>query len=130
MNKWLYRAPSMKALTRIPTVDRRAARLIRKVIHGTVAPEVASPVCKHWAARCYWEPSQNEKIMEAVCELSDGFGTCVIQDKRRSLEHGECIEYVNQGDTYAPTILHDPLIDRWWVGCWGDIAERLGDNLL
>lgn len=130
MTKWQRKAPSMKALARIPAVNRHAALLIRKVIHGTLAPETASMACKVWVARCYWEPGQDEKIMEALNELSNGFGTCVIRDARRSLAHSERIEYVNQGDTYAATILHDPLNDRWWVGCWGDVAERMGDNLL
>ena len=128
--KWRYKAPSIKNLMCVPTVDARAARLIRKVIHGTVAPEKVSPACAAWVARCYWEPDSIEKMLEAVNELSNGFGVESIPDARRASLRGERVRYVNQGDTYATTILYDPLTDRWWVGCWGDVAERVGKFLL
>jgi hypothetical protein len=35
--------------------------------------------------------------------------------------HGYC-DYINFGDTYDTTIVH--FESRFFVGCWGDIAER------
>lgn len=37
----------------------------------------------------------------------------------------EGISYLNMGDTYDATVLFDSRNERFTVGCWGDVVERL-----
>lgn len=39
--------------------------------------------------------------------------------------YNHCLTYLNSGDTYSGTVLFDSRNNRFSVGCWGDIVERL-----
>ena len=125
--RWQRKAPSVKALLRIKGVDHRTAILCRKVIHGTLDPQVASPACAAWVRHCYWEPDNVAQIMEALNELTNGFGVEAIFCEGGSVTQPN-LEYINQGDTYNATILRNPDTGRIWVGCWGDVVEKWPSN--
>ena len=38
----------------------------------------------------------------------------------------EGVSYINMGDTYSTTVLFDTRTEQFSIGCWGDIAERVG----
>jgi hypothetical protein len=121
--RWQRNAPPVKDLMKIKGVDKRTAILCRKVIHGTLAPQIASPACAAWVRQCYWEPDNIAQIMEALNELTNGFGVEVIFRKGGSVTQPS-LEYINQGYTYDATILRDPKTERIWVGCYGDVVEK------
>ena len=121
--KWQRRAPTIKSLLLIKGLDKRHAILCRKVIHGTLDPQVASPACAAWVRHCYWEPDNAAQIMEALNELTNAFGVEAIFREGGSIVQPS-LEYLNQGDTWNATILRDPETERIWVGCWGDVVEK------
>jgi len=65
--------------------------------------------------------AMQSKNWDVLNELTTGFGVEYIPRGHNS--KSPSIEYINQGDTYATTIM---LVDgrNWRIGCWGDYVER------
>jgi len=117
----------------IPGVDKATAELCRDAM-STPATRVLR---EHYPARfegtirwlnsCYNWPSDDEIRMSMLNDLLGGFGVECIdqQDDWLSYEDGPRWEYVNQGDTYALTIVRDNERGTYRVCSWGDIAERV-----
>jgi hypothetical protein len=63
-----------------------------------------------------------KSALDNINAFLDGFGVESIGDHSRPEFDG--IEYVNLGDTYAPTVMFDHRSGRYIVGCWGDLVER------
>ena len=61
--------------------------------------------------------------LKAVSILLRGFGVEYAPSRQDTHGHGRGLEYVNMGDTYAPTILYDCLRKRFICASWGDIVE-------
>lgn len=118
------RAPSVKSLLRIEGMDTDVAKRLRGYIHGDKVPIQAAT--RGW--------DRNERILREADIAIGGHGVENIWDKRLGDPNG-CWgyprwAYINMGDTYAATLLYDYTTRTFRVGCWGDVAERLGDNLL
>lgn len=73
-----------------------------------------------WFHKCYHEPSLAEKKLEACNELMRAHGTEGITPEG---EVYPVAAYVNQGDPYALTVLHDIEENELLLTTWGDWLE-------
>jgi hypothetical protein len=67
---------------------------------------------------CYCAPKTYDirlHCLNAICD--DAYGVEAFQ-----LKDGSYCDYLNTGDTYAPTLMR--VHGRYRVASWGDIAER------
>lgn len=63
-----------------------------------------------------------EEVLIRIDAALDGFGVECIRDE---LNNNNIIaEYVNMGDTYAPTILFSHRTNRFYACSWGDWYEK------
>jgi hypothetical protein len=118
------RAPSVKSLLRIEGMDADVAKRLRGYIHGDSVPFDAKT--------SGWD--RNERILRGADIAIGAHGVEYIWDDRLGDPSG-CwghprLAYINMGDTYDATLLYDYTTRTFRVGCWGDVAERLGDHLL
>ena len=108
------------------TLDRAFpghGRELRALLAGTRKP-TDYPATRAWVDRCYHAPSRAEQVMFAANELVNGYGTEVIRGRYVNDYHGDIqAEYVNLGDPYILTLLHDHETSRYHIVCWGDWVE-------
>jgi len=95
-----------------------ASARLRDYIHGGPIP--VTSLTDGW--------SRSDRILQACNDDIDGHGVEYVWDKR--LGGHPRLSYVNQGNTYDTTLLYDYLTETYRVGCWGDVAARLGAHLL
>jgi len=110
------RYPSIKTLSAIFDDSKTA----RGLIDGALDPcEVSRNACELERTSYHLPPIYLLK-MEALNELGGFYGVASFEYS------GGFIEYLNAGDTYAPTLFYRPdLQDRWQVSTLGDIVETL-----
>ena len=60
------------------------------------------------------------RVLDLADKVLDGFG----REYLRASRVGNGIDYVNMGETYAPTLMFDYEKGRFIVGSWGDLVER------
>lgn len=119
---------SIKRIAEELNIGLDAARIVRQIVRGELDREqlyTLSPRVEDWAERqCYNRPRCSEVAMQVLSEVIGGFG---VEGLEKSDSHGDgrysdYIDYINTGDTYSVTILRDG--SRYWIGTWGDVAER------
>lgn len=118
-----HRAPTAKRLASVLSLDTDTARKVRRLLDGTDDPCDVSKQAANWHRSCYNPPSLADAIMVAVDEV---IGTYGVEGWADPDNYRNGVSYCNTGDTYAPTVC---LIDddrglRWYLGSWGDLAER------
>lgn len=114
-------APSLNTLRQF--FDEPQARRLRRLMTGKAKPREYGSVAG-WVAQCYNPPSDAELIMAALNEELDGFGVEPIRGRYVDSYHQDIqAAYVNQGDTYALTILLDHETGNYRLTGWGDWAE-------
>lgn len=74
-----------------------------------------------WEAKCYNKPRRMEFALEILNDLIGGYGTEGITPENHVYP---VAAYVNTGDTYSPTILHDLGEDEFRLTTWGDWYEQ------
>ena len=76
-------------------------------------------------AECYHPPSIVDLKLTVVNSMTEGHGVEYIAHRDDTL-HGSIygLDYVNQGKTYATTIIFDHKSNRFILGDWGSIVER------
>ena len=113
--------PTVKTLTKY---DIPEPKTVRGLMDGTIDPESFASV-ERWVSECYRRPSRVELALCAIDEVIDGFGVEGIPDDysapagslMNKWDSQASISYVNRGDSYTPTIIHNGR--RWMIG---DIA--------
>lgn len=73
-----------------------------------------------WIDKCHYLPDDGEQVMEALNELLNGFG---VEGITPDGEVHVKADYVNNGDTYRPTIVRDLETDEFMLCGWGDWLE-------
>ncbi len=68
---------------------------------------------------CYHSPSTPDVRLHCLDALLETFGVEAFQTR-----NGTWVEYLNTGDTYAPTIVR--MNGNYRIASWGDIAETHG----
>lgn len=106
-------------------MDAQTAGLIAALIDGTTKVDTEGderfPLTSAWIRQCYNLPEDTELIMSAINELTGGFGVEAIRHPNDSDKL--IAEYVNQGDTYATTILRDMESGEYILTSYGDWLE-------
>lgn len=102
------------------SIDAEKADKILAIQSGETDPETYKSV-SDWVNRCYNRPSVPEMRLYAFNEILEGHGVeggCVL--------NGDAADYsyVNMGDTYTCTILHDCDRGTFRLMSWGDFVEQ------
>lgn len=107
-------------------MDEATAQLACDLIYGKLVLDVMDiddrfPGTARWVRQCYIPPDNDELIMSALNDLLAGFG---VEGIFHPNESDKLIaEYVNQGDTYATTILRDVESGKYILTSYGDWLE-------
>lgn len=115
--------PTIKTLRTI--AGDRAAELRRVLECNRAALETLLdsgkyPVTAAWYKSCYHPLDVSTTKLSIASEITECHGVEYIRSGRGA--KSPSIEYVNTGDSYAPTLMWTG--GRYRVGCWGDIVER------
>lgn len=105
--------PSVRSLRAVFGDNAKRARAILEMSRAELE---ALPAGAARVAECYHPPATSDIRMECLDALAGTHGVEAFETRR-----GWC-EYLNAGDTYAPTLVR--YRGRYRVTCWGDIAER------
>jgi hypothetical protein len=110
-------------------LDRKQVQLIRKIIYD---PELDLNQFKSVQQRhseCYHPPDRIDCQLTAINELIDGFGVESIEvssDLFQDRYYWNSIGlYVNQGDTYALTVIYNTVDRLFEFTNWGDYFESM-----
>lgn len=97
------RYPSVKTIAKRLQLDVDQAMKIRKIMED-----------------------DRQSMLVAFSELSTILGASgsEVIEGRDGILSNDMVEYVNLGDPYYPTVMHDYKSSRWLIGAWGDVVER------
>jgi hypothetical protein len=135
------RAPSEKKLLEaFRDLTPKNAKLIRKFAKAeddttgetleNLVPKV--PATDAYVRSLYSSPYRSRiwrvtVALHAINELVEGHGVEGL-GPGRSGDYAPPYEYINTGDTYSTTLIYDRDKDRLFIGSWGDIVEKEGDD--
>lgn len=120
------RTPTVARLMAELRLDKATAQTVRILMRRETFPQdapAAFPRTCTWLRACYHRPHWTDVALHAIDELLRTHGVEGWPDPK-DMRHG--VSYCNTGDTYATTIalIHDGDGRRWYLGSWGDLAER------
>lgn len=107
--------PSIKTLSKAFPPD--VARQARKVLEMSHAELSVHPVGSSRISECYHHPKWYDVRMTILNSVCGTYGVEGFQDSK-----GNWLTYLNNGDTYTPTILYWK--GKYIVSTWGDIVEQ------
>jgi hypothetical protein len=115
------RLPSIKTLRAV--FDDKAPEA-RRILEMSRAELEALPAGAARVRECFGRPDMLDLRMSCLDALGCTFGVESFETTKRDWRTGapEVCEYLNTGDTYAPTLIN--FCGRYRVASWGDIAER------
>jgi len=116
-----YHKPSIKTLMRDLRVTSEMATRLRAIMAGEVriTGNLDFPATNRWIDACYHKPRRLDLILSAMDETFETFGVEPLRNR-----DGDCVaEYLNTGDSYAPTILFLHETRAFRVSSWGDFVE-------
>lgn len=123
MSKW---TPEMLLPLAAKVVNpEKAAKYAAGILNGTRDPDNNKAV-KRWLGQCYHRPSHAELVMCALNDIFEMHGVEALHAPEHWVDnyHGDIIAtYLNTGDTYAETIVHDSESGEFLVTSWGDWFE-------
>ncbi len=106
------------------TINHDNANMIIRLISGEYDPLKYSTV-KHWSDLCYHKPDRADMIMVAVNQEIGGYGVEYVSEHDGDIS----FEYVNFGDTYSATIVHDLNTNEYILSTWGVYLEEMESQL-
>jgi len=111
---------------------RRKACIALAIIRGQLDPlkyPLHFPATYKWANGCYNPLPAKDCKLSALNELFDMHGVEAIRTKWWSRYYRDCIaEYLNTGESYAPTLLLDHKRGKWLLTSYGDFVESLPET--
>ena len=75
-------------------------------------------------AECCNPPKTSDVRMRVLNSIAETFGAEYIAHRDDTSTQALGIEYLNTGDSYAPTIVRSCETGRYRVASWGDLVER------
>jgi hypothetical protein len=99
--------------------DSKAAEHIAGLLNGEIQPD-SFPKTAKWIQGCYNDLDDDEKILEAVNEVLEAYGTEGITPEGQVYP---VAAYVNMGDTYEATVVYDIEEKEFILTNWGDWLE-------
>lgn len=90
------------------------------LLNGEVSPSTFTSV-QQLIAQCFNKPDYYHKLLTALNEVTEGHGV----ESFTLTKEGEkiVVEYINQGDTYVPTILFEVKTKKLMICSYGDYIE-------
>lgn len=92
------------------------------IIRGELDPRTV-PAAQQLERQCYNPPGRHYLTMTALDSLLGTHGVEHLGDV--DMRDGPPVEYLNTGDTYAPTLVWYRSSGRFYIRSWGDVAERM-----
>lgn len=109
-----FRSPSIKSLESAFPGKGKELKTIFRMSREQLE---SLPAGEKRVRECYNPPDTSDIRLCCLDACAETCGVESFQTKR-----GEWVEYLNAGETYAPTIIR--FRGNYRVECWGDIAER------
>ena len=109
------RLPSVRTLRAVFGEQAKQARAILEMTRGEL-DKLPTPQA---LVMTYHPPNTSHLRLCLLDGLAETHGVESLQ-----VRNGDWCEYLNAGDTYAPTLVL--FRGRYKVACWGDIVEREG----
>jgi hypothetical protein len=115
------------------SISEEEAADVIAIVRGNIDPleDDRFKKTQEWAKSCHNPPRKLDVKLEALNELLCGCGVEGLEHPTIYVDryNGHFVaSYVNFGDTYACTILHDNLANRFRLTSWGDFYESLGEG--
>ena len=112
----MTRGPSVKNLSNGLRIHIEHAKELKKLMQGTHFPKNYSP-----------NDTQVDATMKYANKVMDGYGVEAVRDENIWVDRywqNTGLLYVNKGDTYITTLCYDTDKDIYFIGSWGDWAEK------
>lgn len=124
---------SVQKLMDCLAISEEEAVDVIKIIHNEIDPlqDERFKKTQAWHNQCYNTPRKLEVKMEALNELLCGCGVEGLEHPNIYVDsyNGNFVaSYINFGDTYICTILHDNVANKYRLISWGDFYESLGEG--
>lgn len=103
-----------------PNLTPNESEIVLAIMQRKLIGDFFSSVEK-WVNQCYNEPRKDERRLEALNQLLSGHG---IEGVTPEGEVYPKMSYVNMGDTYRATIVHDFENNDFFLCSWGDWLEK------
>jgi hypothetical protein len=111
-----FRSPS---ITSIESVFPGKGKEVKAIFRMRRSELELLPAGNARVRECYHAPSTSDVRLHCLDALLETFGIEAFQTR-----NGTWVEYLNTGDTYAPTIVR--MNGHYRIASWGDIAESQG----
>jgi hypothetical protein len=119
----------MRRLPSIKTLDAAfpgKGKELRRALEMTKAQLKEHPAgAKRWA-ECYTPPSCYDLRLHVLDAIAETHGVEYIHSVKDTFTQARGFDYLNTGDSYAPTIVRMAESGNYRVTSWGDIVERGG----
>lgn len=96
---------------------------LRKALEATRSELAAHPAGAARIAECYHPPKTYDVRMHVLDAIAETHGVEYASPRNDSFCSPKGFEYLNTGDTYAPTIIRFCETGRYRVASWGDVVE-------
>ena len=110
--------PSVKSLR---MVFGEKAGEARRLISGQSSPMQYESV-QVWIKACVHTPDTQALVMEALDELADTYGVEYVAEGKGP--KSPSFEYLNTGDSHAPTLIRFEASGRYAVSSFGSVIEK------
>lgn len=110
-------------------ISKRKAALTLAILRGQLDPLKYPAHFQHtqkWVNSCHHHPEPKDVKLSALNELLEMHGVEAIREEGAwDNYYGDCVaEYLNTGDTYAPTIVFDNRAGKYLLTSYGDFVEN------
>ena len=109
--------PSIKTLLTLTAGNADKARELKRILTMKRSELEALPAGAARVRECYHAPSTSDLRLTCLDAALGSYGVESFQTR-----NGAYVDYINAGDTYAPTIVR--FRGNYRVTDWGSIAER------
>lgn len=117
------RLPSVKTLEKaFPGKGKE----LRKVLEMTKAQLMEHPAGEARCKGCYHLPACYDIRLHVLNAAAETCGVEYIASQRDTFTESYGLDYLNTGDSYAPTIVRSHETGKYRVCDWGSIVERGG----
>ena len=104
------------------TIMTQLAEPLRKSI---LSPKETAAIILYYMKAAANSPTNIDIALDEINALISGYGVEVLTDNQWDRYYANAgVLYVNQGDSYAPTVCYDTRKQRWLICSWGALIEN------
>jgi hypothetical protein len=119
----MRRLPSVKTLE---SAFPGKGRELRAVLEMSKAELLQHPAGKERQKGCHNPPACYDIRLHVLNAVAGTYGVEYVHSERDSFTEARGFDYLNTGDTYAPTIVRMCETGNYKVASWGGIVEKGG----